>query len=166
MKKDRSAVAKVSGALLLTVVVLSSCLKTEQFPIEPHIEYKSYVQRPDSSELTITFTDGDGDIGLGQGDTLAPYNPGSEWYHNFFVDYYRMVDGAWVIQNFTLPLYYRIPVITPTGQNKALQGDITVEISPLVLPQAPGDTVRFSVRIADRALHVSNTVYTPAIIVQ
>ncbi len=142
-------------------ILLSGCLKTEAFPKEPHIVFKSYVSSPDSSELTISFTDGDGDIGLDQGDTLAPYNPGSQWYHNFFVDYYRMENGAWVLQQFALPLYYRIPVITPTGQNKALQGDITVEISPLVLPPpAMGDTVRFGVRIADRALHESNTVFS------
>ena len=158
--------AKVSGAVLLMGVLLSACLKTEEFPKEPHIEFKSYTQSVDSSEITISFTDGDGDIGLSQADTLAPYNPGSTWYHNFFVDYYKWVEGAWVQQVFALPLYYRIPVITPTGQNKALEGDITVEISPLVLPQTPGDTVRFSVRIADRALHESNTVYTDAIVVQ
>lgn len=123
---------KVFGAVLVMGIGLSACLKTEVFPKEPHIAFKSYTQSPDSSELTISFTDGDGDIGLDQGDTLAPYNPGSTWYHNFFVDYYKKENGAWVLQQFTLPLYYRIPVITPTGQNKALQGDITVEISPLV----------------------------------
>ncbi|MEO5584595.1 MAG: hypothetical protein ABIQ75_03985 [Flavobacteriales bacterium] len=159
-------ITKVSGAMLLMGVLLSACLKTEAFPKEPHIEFKSYTQSPDSAKLTISFTDGDGDIGLNQGDTLPPYNPGSLWYHNFFVDYYKRQNGQWVLQQFTLPLYYRIPVITPTGQNKALQGDIAVQISPLVLPQVPGDTVRFSVRIADRALHESNTVFTDAIVVQ
>ena len=159
--------AKVFGGMLLMGVLLSACLKTEAFPTEPHITFKSYVSSPDSSELTISFTDGDGDIGLDQGDTLSPYNLGSPWYHNFFVDYYKMDNGAWVLQQFTLPLYYRIPVITPTGQNKALQGDITVEISPLVLPPpAAGDTVRFGVRIADRALHESNTVFSDPIIAQ
>lgn len=152
--------------MLLMGVLLSACLKTEAFPKEPHIDFKSYTQSPDHAELTITFTDGDGDIGLDQGDTLPPYNPGSLWYHNFFVDYYRMQNGQWLLQQFTLPLYYRIPVITPTGQNKALQGDIAVQISPQVLPQVPGDTVRFGVRIADRALHESNTVFTDAIVVQ
>lgn len=154
--------AKLSFVVLLVAVLASACLKTEEFPKEPQITFKSFVQTPDSSTLTISFTDGDGDIGLGQGDTLSPYDPGSVWYHNFFVDQYKKVNGAWVLQNFTLPLYYRIPVITPTGQNKALQGDISVEISPLVLPPpASGDTTRFSVRIADRALHESNTVFTP-----
>lgn len=151
---------------MLTAVLFSACLKTEEFPKEPHIEFKSYEQRPDSAELTISFTDGDGDIGLNQGDTLAPYNPGSHWYHNFFVDYYKKVNGEWQLQVFTLPLYYRIPVITPTGQNSSLQGDISVDIAQQVLPQVPGDTVRFGVHIADRALHVSNTVFSDAIIVQ
>lgn len=152
--------------MLLAAAMLAGCLKTEEFPVVPHITFKSYEQRPDSATLTISFTDGDGDIGLDQGDTLAPFNPGSHWYHNFFVDYYRMENGSWVLQQFALPLYYRIPVITPTGQNKALEGDISVELSPQVLPQAPGDTVRFGVRIADRALHESNTVHTDAIIVE
>jgi hypothetical protein len=158
--------AKVSGAALALTMLLGGCLKTEQFPVEPSIAFKSYDQATEPARLTITFTDGDGDIGLNQGDTLAPFNPGSTWYHNFFVDYYKMQNGAWELQNFTLPLYYRIPVITPTGQNKALQGDIAVDIANQVLPQIPGDTVRFSVRIADRALHESNTVFTDAIVVQ
>ncbi len=148
------------------MVAATGCLKTEEFPKEPHITMKSYEQGTGSSVLTISFTDGDGDMGLAQGDTLAPYNPGSRWYHNFFVDYYKLHNGQWVEQQFTLPLYYRIPVITPTGQNKALQGDIAVKISQQVLPQAPGDTVRFGVQIADRALHESNRVYTGPIVVQ
>jgi hypothetical protein len=82
------------------------------------------------------------------------------------VDYYKMENGTWVQQVFTLPLYYRIPVITPTGQNRSLQGDISVDIAQQVLPQLPGDTVRFGVHIADRALHVSNTVFSDAVIVQ
>ncbi len=161
-------VAKVPGALLAAMLpmLLASCLKTEEFPKEPHIAFKSYEQHADSARLTISFTDGDGDIGLDQGDTLAPFNPGSQWYHNFFVDYYKKQGVEWVLQQFMLPLYYRIPVITPTGQNKALQGDISVKIASQVLPQVPGDTVRFSVRIADRALHESNTVYTNTIVVQ
>lgn len=154
------------GALLVAVLSATACLKTEEFPKEPHIAMKSFLQGTDAAVLTISFTDGDGDMGLAQGDTLAPYNPGSRWYHNFFVDYYKMQNGEWVEQQFTLPLYYRIPVITPTGQNKALQGDIAVKISPQVLPQSPGDTIRFSVQIADRALHESNKVYTEAIVVQ
>ena len=66
---------KVSGAVLLMAVLMSACLKTEEFPKEPHIDFKSYTRSTDYDKLTISFTDGDGDIGLDQGDTLAPYNP-------------------------------------------------------------------------------------------
>lgn len=147
-------------------MLLSACLKTEEFPKEPRLVFKSYEGSISPAKLTVSFTDGDGDIGLNQSDTLAPYNPGGAWYYNFFVDYYKKVNGAWVKQVFTLPLYYRIPVITPTGQNKALQGDIAVDIAQQVLPQVPGDTVRFGIHIADRALHESNTVFSDAIVVQ
>lgn len=157
---------KVSGGALVVALCLAGCLKTEEFPKEPSIAFKSYDRSIEPSRLTVTFTDGDGDIGLDQGDTLAPYNPGSPWFYNFFVDYYKMEDGVWVQQQFVLPLYYRIPVITPTGQNKSLQGDIAVDIAQQVLPQTPGDTVRFGVHIADRALHLSNTVFSDAIVVQ
>lgn len=157
---------KVSGAILGAAVLLAGCLKTEEFPVEPRITFKSYAQFPDSASLTISFTDGDGDIGLDQGDTLAPFDPGSTYYHNLFLDYYRRVNGEWVLQEFTLPLYYRVPRITPTGQNKALEGDIAVALVPVVLPQQPGDTVRFSVKLADRALHMSNTVYSDDIVVE
>ncbi|MBS1583830.1 MAG: hypothetical protein JST66_16645 [Bacteroidetes bacterium] len=150
---------------MAAVLLLSSCLKTEEFPVEPKIGFKSYGTFADSASLTISFTDGDGDIGLDQGDTLSPYEPGSTYYHNFFVDYYRRVNGVWMLQEFPLPLYYRVPRITPTGQNKALEGDIAVAIYAAVLPQVPGDTVRFKVRLADRALHMSNEVYSNDIIV-
>lgn len=166
MDGSRIQGSKVFGAVLAVALIASACLKTEEFPKEPHLTFKSYEQGIDSARLTISFTDGDGDIGLAPGDTLSPFNPGSHWYHNFFVDYYKLHNGQWELQVFTLPLYYRIPVITPTGQNKTLEGDIAVEISPLVLPQIPGDTVRFGVHIADRALNESNTVYTEAIVVQ
>ena len=166
MRNGASSAVKVSLACWAAGLLLSSCLKTEEFPPEPMLVFKSYDQAAEPARLTVSFTDGDGDIGLDQGDTLAPFNPGSPWYHNFFVDYYKMQNGQWELQVFTLPLYYRIPVITPTGQNKTLEGDIAVEISPLVLPQLPGDTVRFGVHIADRALHESNTVFTEAIVVQ
>lgn len=159
--------AKVPAALLLVAVLASGCLKTEKFPVEPKITFKEFDQFADSASVVITFTDGDGDIGLDQGDTLGSFAPGSQWYHNLFIDYYKRVNGAWVLQDFALPLYYRIPVITPTGQNKALEGDIAVALKPYpVIAGSEGDTIRFNIRLADRALHLSNEVESGAVIVQ
>ncbi|MFT3884108.1 MAG: hypothetical protein QM724_01380 [Flavobacteriales bacterium] len=167
MKDRRWNAAKVPALVLGLLVVASGCLRTEKFPVEPKITFKEFKQFGDSASLVISFTDGDGDIGLAQGDTLGNFAPGSQWYHNLFVDYYAREHGTWVLQDFTLPLYYRIPVITPTGQNKALEGDIAVALKPYpVLPGTEGDSIRLNVRLADRALHMSNEVETGIVVVQ
>jgi hypothetical protein len=63
-------------------------------------------------------------------------------------------------------LYYRVPVVTPTGQNKALEGEIAVALKPWpTLPGTTGDTIRYSVKLVDRALHESNVVFTDRIVV-
>lgn len=163
-------VPKVAAvALAAGVVALPACRKTEKFPIEPIIAFKEFKQFADSASLVITFTDGDGDIGLAQGDTFPPYHE-PPYFYNLFVDYHERQNGEWVRIDFPLPYYYRVPVITPTGQNKTLEGEIAVALKPWpVIPNTPGsppDTVRFSVRLVDRALHESNTVFTPAQLVQ
>lgn len=160
--------AKIGLALAAVAVLAAGCLRTEEFPKEPIITFKSLDVHGDSASLTISFTDGDGDIGLGQGDTLAPYNPGSQWFYNFFVDYFELVDGEWVERTFAVPLYYRIPVITSTGQNKALEGDIAVALVWPVMPGPAGTsrTVRFDVRLADRAQHMSGRVSSSPVVVQ
>lgn len=162
----RNYTAKVAGGLALMGLALSGCLRTEEFPTEPVIVFKSFAHYGDSSSITISFTDGDGDIGLDQGDTLAPYNPASLWFHNFFVDIYKKQSGAWVEQELAIPYYYRVPNLTPAGQNKALEGDIAVALNQVFFGLAEtGDTMRFEVRLADRALHMSNRVSSEAVIV-
>ncbi|HEY0977182.1 MAG TPA: hypothetical protein VGE21_06905 [Flavobacteriales bacterium] len=170
MTKGRTNGAKIAVAMAVIAVLGAGCLKTEEFPTQPVITFKSFEVFPDSASLTISFTDGDGDIGLDQGDTLAPFNPPYDpdrpWYYNFFVDAYYLQNGVWQDPGFVLPLYYRVPDITPTGQNKALEGDIAVAINNAVLDglQALGDTVKFEVRLADRARQMSNRVSSAAIV--
>ncbi|MBK6774713.1 MAG: hypothetical protein IPG74_02305 [Flavobacteriales bacterium] len=166
---------KVAGGMALLLVLFTGCLKTEEFPPEPAIAFKSFGQFPDSASLAITFTDGDGDIGLAQDQTYAPYDTGSIYYYNFYMDYFRKEAGAWVFKG---AIGNRIPVITPSGQNKALEGEIARRIESIQIPGFPqpwygglddaeeGDTIRFDVRIIDRALHTSNMVSTGDIVLQ
>lgn len=164
--------SKVAGTSLVLSVLLPSCLKRDEFPPEPVIAFKSFeqFQNPtpglsDSASLTISFTDGDGDVGLDASDDQPPFDTGSEYYHNLFVDMDRMTNGAWVPFEFDddVKPYYRIPRITPTGQNKALEGEIAIALKPW--PYVV-DTVRFHVRMFDRALHESNTVTSGAFVAQ
>ncbi|MBL7963053.1 MAG: hypothetical protein JNM31_04325 [Flavobacteriales bacterium] len=161
------AVPKIAALSAALVLLLSACLKTEEFPIEPRVSFKEFNVVGDSGSVVITFTDGDGDIGLDQGDTLPPHAPGQTYYHNLFVRYDKWVEGAWQEVVFALPLYYRVPVVTPTGQNKSLDGEIAVALTPWpISPSFVGDTIRFRVKLVDRALHVSNEAISDAIKVQ
>ena len=49
---------------------MSSCLKVEVLPDEPQITFETLQTYQDSAVLVIGFQDGDGDVGLDQGDTF------------------------------------------------------------------------------------------------
>lgn len=157
----RTSVSPAKVAALIAVAFsVVGCFPEEQFPPEPKITFKSFVQFTDSASLTISFTDGDGDIGLDPADINPPFDTASPYYYNLFLEYYELQNGQWVKPELLLPYYYRVPRITPTGQNKALQGDIAVALKPWPISSLPFDTVRFSVRLVDRSLKESNEVFT------
>ena len=166
MKLGISTWTKV-GVALFVVGAAMGCRKTGEFPVEPQLTFKSFELFGDSASLTVSFTDGDGDIGLDASDNQTPFDTASAYYNNFFLEQEDLINGVWTPYQFPgLPLYYRIPRITPNGQNKTLEGDIAVAIDPLPLSISQlSDTVRFSVKIVDRALHESNVVYSNMIFV-
>lgn len=166
MKALRATPAKLGLLCAVAVLVLAACRPEEAFPVEPKLEFRSFELFGDSASLVVYFTDGDGDVGLDEGDTQPPFDTGA-YYNNFFVEHYQLVDGEWQHYPFQgLPMYYRVPRLTPTGQNKALEGEIALAIHPFPVFIAPGaDTVRYSVMMVDRALHQSNTVNTNDIVV-
>ncbi len=160
------AVPKVALGLFGAVLVLTGCLKPETFPPEPKIAFKSLAQFGDSASLVITFTDGDGDIGLDDTDLQPPFDTASTYYYNLFLEYAELRNGEWVEPPLLLPFYYRIPRITPAGQNKTLEGEIAVALKPWPINVPPYDTIRFSVMMVDRALNESNVVFSEPVVVQ
>ena len=158
---------KVGALLTLLGSFASGCIKPEAFPDEPQIVFKSLEQFTDSASFIVSFTDGDGDVGLSSGDNAPPFDSGSTYYHNLFLEMDTLYQGVWTRVQFSLPLRYRIPRITPTGQNKALEGEIAVNIAPWPIFQgSEGDTVRFSARMVDRAIRESNEVTSGPVRVQ
>ena len=67
----------------LLITVMSSCFKKETYPIEPIISYDSFSVSEGKANLTFNFTDGDGDIGLADSDTISPFDIDSEFHYNF-----------------------------------------------------------------------------------
>lgn len=168
---------KIAILIGIVSILFSSCLKPVTYPVEPAITFKDFTPAGDSGLLTFSFTDGDGDIGLTDADTLDPYTPGTYFYYNLYLQYYEKMNGVWVKgtadpngNNFptadSIVFAYRIENITPTGQNKALKGDVKIILEPSYFNHNShyNDSIKYSITFIDRALHVSNTVETPLIL--
>jgi hypothetical protein len=152
-----------------------SCKPVVDYPDEPEVSFTS-VTVMDSSDVldnpvkrvTLTFhlTDGNGDIGLSDTAKTGPFHPDSLYYHNLFIQEYSLENGIYTKVPEPAGLKkFRIPDITPTGQNKTLIADISVtleypwsEISPL-----PFSEFRYEFFVVDRALNRSNTDTTTTI---
>lgn len=157
--------------LFISTAIFSSCRDENTFPAEPQITFKDMVKKTtaqgidESADLVISFTDGDGDIGLSSRDTAPPYDPSSIYYYNFYIKYFVKQNGVFNELQLLIPSHQRIPFIENDNRNKALNGDIIMNISFFGFT-FNNDTVRFEAFIYDRALHKSNTVTTSEIILK
>ncbi|NTV83084.1 MAG: hypothetical protein HGA23_02140, partial [Bacteroidales bacterium] len=127
---------------VLVILAVISCRRIEEYPPEPVITFLDFEKIYNETDsiynrgiLKFEFTDGDGDLGLDDGDTFPPFNPGSKYYYNLIIDYYEVRKGVETPvpitfynneteEYDTVYLSARIPLLTPKGSNKALTGEI------------------------------------------
>ncbi len=156
--------------LVLACLTMASCMKKESFPVTPEIVFEQMILEFDTGMyasrgyLTFSFRDGDGDIGLTDDMTQPPFDTGSIYYYNLFIEYLEKRNGTYVKVDLNPTLNARIPYLTPDDPNKAIRGLIT-DTLPLN-PMPVYDTVKIRFRICDRALHLSNLDSTPPIILK
>lgn len=151
--------------LVLFVGTILACTNSPNFPITPEIEFigaskNSMIQNSlntDSIFISISFTDGDGDLG---GITDASNQ-------NIFIT-----------DNRTGEIYdrFRIPDIPQQGASNGISGDIIMRlyttcclfpenIPPCEAPlDYPTNELTLDISIMDRAGNMSNTITTPPII--
>jgi len=175
----------MKGRNLIGLVFLAwmacACQKPVEYPIEPKIAYEgfTYLLNPDSTFsgegiISFSYTDGDGDLGLDDGDTLPPFGPHDAHYYNMVVDYLKCVNGEFVktpllswnpqTQTFdTITFNARFKRLRDLEEPKAISGKMDYRLV-VQNPFSPNDTVKFEIRILDRALHESNSIQTDAII--
>ncbi|HET6224684.1 MAG TPA: hypothetical protein VFF27_00300 [Bacteroidia bacterium] len=159
--------------LLVCLTAAIGCIKEKQFPPEPVIEFQDFVNyigprgTVDSADCIIKFTDGDGDVGLAEGDTISPPNLRMKYLYKNLVDgkFYPMdaIDSTTVLD--TLFFDYRIPTLTPDGQYKALDGTIKAKFRAPPVFYPGHKVVKFEIVLKDRAGHKSNIVTTNEITV-
>lgn len=143
-----------------------ACQPDDEYPDTPVISFNAFVTNGDQAVLTIDFTDGDGDMGLKETDTQPPFDTSSVYFNNCFIAYEEKVNGQWQagLDQLGDPVVfkYRIPYVTPEGQNKALNGKIDITLEPFYYNpmSVDSDTIRYKVKIVDRALNFSNEIVT------
>jgi hypothetical protein len=148
-------------------IVLVACATPPDYPVEPYLEFigvsKDTLKRgamfEDSTFVTFSFTDGDGDIG--HPDTL-----------DLFVKDTRLG----IIDN-----QYIIPEVPKLGNGNGIKGEITIRlfttccIFPTNLgldpckdetPSFPYDKVVYEIFLVDQAGHKSNTIQTTPIYIR
>lgn len=145
--------------IIILSIAVSGCLQSNDYPPEPVIKFLSYTYKDSIDDLgnpahlgllTLSFTDGDGDMGLADSDTAAPLD------NNLYVNRIGIIGG---VEQPPIELKFRIPYITPKGQIKALTGEMDVELD-LIPVLVSYDTLFYELYILDRALNQSNTITT------
>lgn len=164
--------------ILSVSLLLSSCLKKEEFSNIPEIEYLEMWRVENSLVVKFSFTDGDGDIGLKDDEVYYPFGPCDEYYKNLIIDPYRTENGKFVLARKIVPsdcspdtvvvwdtvgYDQRIKFIEREGSQKALEGEIEVTLNE-VLEEFPNDTIKFKLILIDRALNKSKEIETEAVI--
>ena len=156
-----------SSKIVLFIVLLTlffACKKREEFSEVPYLEFTKYELKDSVDalgnitklcELHLYFTDGDGDIGLFNEDTIAPYD------YNLFVNYFEMHNDSLQQINVNPPYHIRMPNLTPTGQNKSLKVDVKYDVN---VTYRNSDTIKFELKLFDRALNESDWASSSLII--
>ena len=153
--------------LVIAAITYTSCINAPSYSDIPEIEFVGFTNRimdqapvnSDTTFLTISFTDGDGDIGF---------------------DSETTGENIFIIDNRTNEIFdrFRAPAIPPEGANNGVSGEIRMLLlntccvfppqdsipnceSP---PQYPTNDLSFTIYIEDRAGNQSNRIVTPPII--
>jgi hypothetical protein len=158
---------------LFTIMILScfsGCIKQENYPDVPQIQLVSYTNVFDTGQyavkgiLIISFTDGNGDIGLNSNYNQPPFDSTSPYYYNYVITYFEKQLGTFKQIDLNPPFSARIPVLNSEFPGKPIKGIIadTFELNPHPL----FDTIKFEAFIYDRTLNKSNVISTPEIILR
>ena len=132
-------------------LLFSSCQKDDgpnPISILPEIELKSVspssIQQFDSLVFTIHYTDGDGDLGDYDADTLS----------------------LWITDNrFPLTEKFHIPPLAPQGAVITITGDLIVTLDHVILEDqaSSSETATFTIKLKDRSGNWSNEVTSPSV---
>ena len=132
-------------------MLLFSCEKDEVLSDVPSIEFKSIAPATaqeyiDDIIISISYSDANGDLGENNSDI-----------HNLFVEDNRN----------NIVYHFRIPELTPTGSDIAIQGNFNITINGSgITDGSSNQKLNYAVYVKDRAGNNSNTITTSSITIQ
>jgi len=152
----------MSKIYIFFLFILLACTDNKPiFPLEPHIEFVSLspnnIKDRDSFDITIRFTDGDGDLGSHVDDSDNVIMGDS--MHNLYV-YENRPNPDSLYPN---PYPNRINNLTPNTKNPSIQGTIVIKLSyieRLDPDNNPSETFDYDIWLYDRAGNKSNIITT------
>jgi len=136
---------------ILILIVLFSCKKEEVISDTPIIDFASISpttaqEYTDDIIITISYTDGDGDLGENNPDI---YNLFAEDNRNNII------------------YYFRIPELSPSVSTITIEGNFNITINGTgITDGTASQKVNYDIYIKDRAGNTSNKVTTSSITIQ
>ena len=136
---------------ILIMLLFFSCKKDDAFSVAPTIEFKSIspytVQEYiDDINITISYTDGDGDLGENNPDV----------YNLFVLDNRNGIEYK-----------FRIPELSPNGNEIAIEGNFNININGSGITNgSTSQQVNYDIYVTDRGSNSSNTVSTSYITIE
>ena len=169
--KDKALKSIVKDLVILSVILLVvACEKVPKYGKTPEISFNGIdivrnVQNSlstgiqDNVTIKLNYKDGDGDLGLTT-DELGSSES------NYIIDVQRQRNGVFTTLVLDLRLDGKFPKLSTDNVVGPIDGILSnLVFIPQSFPFVSNDTIRFDIKILDRAKNVSNTITTPAIII-
>lgn len=157
-------------------LALSSCVDTPKFDNTPSIQandvYKETIfdsfskTNADSIVITVDFEDGDGDLGISpleRSDTTKLNTIYKEWGNYEITVLERKKDGTFQVRPISVFEKLFFDTLKRDGKPGPIKGKLDFRQTLPASRFAKLTTVKFRVRIRDRALNVSNSVETDTV---
>ncbi len=147
---------KKTTALIILVLIIGmvSCKKptvTSTIPTLSFLGYKHFYDinyKDTTGYLKMYFTDGNGDIGMNQGESGVDFYS-ALWYKK---------NGVWTSD--TLNYNFRLPYLVGLGGTGTMKGEVDIIYNKIIVTSIPHDSIKFQCYISDRAGNNSLKVFT------
>lgn len=155
----------------IMAIALASCVDIPDFDDTPKIFYNSIDTQTEldtngkkvqeNITVTVDFEDGDGDLGASDAE-IADSVKYRDW-GNYELVTSTLTDGKWVDQILVVDKYKWFPDLKPDGKSGPIKGKLDLHTSAKYFNSSVPITIKYKVRIRDRALRVSNQIVTDSI---